>query len=87
MNAHECILAIKEMVEPPVNTIAWISNVSTGMSPRQVRKITEAGMLTYLAGAGLDAAMLDILDDEVRHALYLVKSFRDEIVFSPADLV
>lgn len=87
MNAHECILAIKEMVEPSVNTIAWISNVSTGMSPRQVRKITEAGMLTYLAGAGLDAAMLDILDDEVRHALYLVKSFRDEIVFSPADLV
>ena len=87
MNAHECILALREMVDPPVNTIAWISNVSTGMSPRPVRKMTEASILTYLAGAGLDAAMLDILDPGISHALYFIKSFRDEIVFSPADLV
>ncbi len=87
LNAHECILSIKEMVDPPVNTISWISNVSTGMSPRQARKMTEASILTYLAGAGLDAAMLDILDPEISHALYFIKSFRDEIVFSPADLV
>ncbi|MDA8088760.1 MAG: dihydropteroate synthase [Nitrospiraceae bacterium] len=87
MNTHECILAIKEMVEPPVNTISWISNVSTGMSPRQARKMTEAGILTYLAGAGLDAALLDILDPAIRQSLYLIKSFRDEIVFSPADLL
>ena len=85
-NSHECILAVKEMVDPPVNTIAWISNVSTGISPRPARKMTEASTLVYLAGAGLDAAMVDVLDTEIRKALYFIKSFRDEIVFSPADI-
>ncbi len=86
LNAHECILAVKEMVEPPANTIAWISNVSTGIPSRPVRKRTEANILTYLAGAGLDAAMVDVLDPEIQKALYFIKSFRDEIVFSPADI-
>ncbi len=86
LNSHECIRAIKEMVEPPANTIAWISNVSTGISSRQARKMTEACILTYLAGAGLDAAMVDVLDPEISKALYFIKSFRDEIVFSPADI-
>lgn len=85
-NAHECILAVKEAVDPPVNTIAWISNVSTGIASRQARKMTEASMLMYLAGAGLDAAMVDILDPEIRKAVYFIKSFRDETVFSPADI-
>ena len=86
LNSHECILAIREMVDPPVNTIAWISNVSTGISSRPARKMTEASALVYLAGAGLDAAMADVLDAEIRKAFYFIKSFRDEIVFSPADI-
>nr|MDA8387722.1 hypothetical protein [Nitrospiraceae bacterium] len=86
LNSQECILAVKEMVDPPVNTIAWISNISTGISPRQTRKMAEANTLVYLAGAGLDAAMVDVLDAEIRKALYFIKSFRDEIVFSPADI-
>jgi len=30
--------------------------------------------------------MVDVLDEELRKAIYLVKSFKDEIVFSPADI-
>jgi 5-methyltetrahydrofolate corrinoid/iron sulfur protein methyltransferase len=85
VNSHECIRVLKELVEPPVNTIAWISNISPGM-PKAVRKPLEATFLTYLAGAGLDAAMVDVLDENIRKALYLIKSFRDEIVFSQADI-
>lgn len=86
MNSRECILAVKEMVDPPVSTIAWISNISAGISPRAARKMTEADALLYLAGAGLDAAMVDVLDAEIQKALYFIKSFRGEAVFSPADI-
>lgn len=84
-NSYECIRVLKGLVEPPINTIAWISNVSTGL-PKTLRKPLEATFLTYLAGAGLDAAMVDILDENIRKAIYLIKAFRDEIVFSQADI-
>jgi 5-methyltetrahydrofolate corrinoid/iron sulfur protein methyltransferase len=85
LNSYECIRVLNELVEPPINTIAWISNVSTGL-PRSLRKPLEAAFLTYLAGAGLDAAMVDILDENIQKSIYLIKSFRDEIVFSQADI-
>lgn len=84
-NSAECIRVLKELVEPPIRSIAWISNVSAGM-PFALRKQVEASYFSYLSGAGLDAAMLDVLDVTIRKAIYLVKSFHDEIVFSPADL-
>lgn len=84
-NSYECIRVLKELIEPPINTIAWISNISTGL-PKALRKPLEATLLTYLAGAGLDAAMVDVLDENIRKAIYLIKSFRDEIVFSQADI-
>lgn len=85
LNSHQCIRVIKEFIEPPTNTIAWISNISTGL-PKELRKPLEATFLSYMAGAGLDAAMVDILDKNIKKAIYLIKSFRDEIVFSQADI-
>lgn len=84
-NSTECIKLLKDLVEPPINTIAWISNVSVGM-PIALRKQVEAAFFLYFSGAGLDAAMVDVLDGNLRKAMYLVKSFKDEIVFSPADI-
>jgi len=85
LNSYECVRVIKDLVQPPLNTIAWISNVSTGL-PKAVRKPLEATFLTYMAGAGLDAAMVDVLDRNITRALYLIKSFRDEIVFSKTEI-
>ena len=85
MNSHECVTILRELVEPRINTIAWISNISTGL-PKKIRKPLDASLLTYMAGAGLDAAMVDILDPNIRKAIYLIKAFRDEIVFSQADV-
>ncbi len=84
MNFHECVSSLQEAVDPPVGTIAWISNISVGIKKKASRKKLEAATLLYLAGGGLDAAMVDLLDPEIRKALYFIKSFRDEIVFSPA---
>ncbi|MFA5353603.1 MAG: dihydropteroate synthase [Thermodesulfovibrionales bacterium] len=85
LNTHECIITLNEMVDPPINTIAWISNISTGM-PKAVKSQVNSSFLTYLAGAGLDAAMLDVMDDGMLKTTYLIQSFRDETVFTPADL-
>ncbi len=84
-NSYECIKLLKEMVEPPINTIAWISNISTAL-PRALKPRLDATFLSYAAGAGLDAALVDVLDPEIRKTIYLIKSFRDEIIFTPADL-
>jgi cobalamin-dependent methionine synthase I len=86
VNAIEVLHSIREMIDPRVNTVAWISNISTGMK-REMRKVIEAAFLLYMAGAGLDAAVVDVLDPELKKAIYLVKSFRDDVVFSPADML
>jgi 5-methyltetrahydrofolate--homocysteine methyltransferase len=85
MNSYECIRILSELVEPPVNTIAWISNVSSGLK-KAVRKPLEAHFLTYLSGAGLSAVMVDILDPDIRRAIYLIKAYREEVVFSQTDI-
>lgn len=85
LNSYECVKVIKDLVQPPLNTIAWISNVSAGL-PKTLRKPLEATFLSYMAGAGLDAAIVDVFDKHIKRALYLIKSFRDEIVFSKAEM-
>ncbi len=85
VNSHECIRVLNEMVEPPINTIAWISNISAGL-PKALASGVNAALLTYLAGAGLDAAMVDVLDPAIQKAVFLIMSFRDEIIFTPADM-
>ena len=85
LNAHESIIVLNQMVDPPVNTIIWVSNATTGL-PKKVKPLVASMLLSYLAGAGLHAAMVDVKDPEVMKAVYLIKAFRDEIVFSPADI-
>ncbi len=85
LNTRESIIALNEMVDPPINTIAWISNVSTGI-PKSLKPHVEAAFLSYLAGSGLDAAMLDVTEAELMKTVYMIRSFRDEVVFTPADI-
>jgi 5-methyltetrahydrofolate--homocysteine methyltransferase len=85
MNAHEAIVVLNEMVDPPINTAVWISNVTTGL-PKNIKSGVAASYLSYLAGAGLQAAMLNVKDPEIMKAVYLIKTFRDEITFAPADV-
>ncbi len=86
VNTHEALLVLSQMVEPPVNTIAWITNISSA-SRKKIRSKLNSIFLSYLAGAGLDAVILDVMDDEIMKAVYLIKAFRNEIVFSEADII
>jgi cobalamin-dependent methionine synthase I len=85
VNAHHCITVLKEIVDPPVKTISWISNVSAGI-PKNLRARINSFFLAYLAGAGLDASLIDVLDPEMMKAAYLIKAFKDEIIFSHGDI-
>ncbi len=85
LNAHEAIIVLNEMVDPPINTAVWISNVTTGL-PKNVRSRVASSYLSYLAGAGLHAAMVNVKDPEIMKAIYLIKTFRDELTFAPADV-
>jgi cobalamin-dependent methionine synthase I len=85
LNAHEAIMVLNEMVDPPINTAVWISNVTTGL-PKKIKSTVAASYLSYLAGAGLHAAMINVKDPEIMKTVYLIKTFRDEITFAPADI-
>jgi cobalamin-dependent methionine synthase I len=85
LNAHEAVIVLNEMVEPPINTIIWLSNVTTGL-PRNLKPVVASSYLSYMAGAGLSAAMIDVKDAALMKTVYLIKTFRDEITFAAADL-
>jgi 5-methyltetrahydrofolate corrinoid/iron sulfur protein methyltransferase len=85
LHAHECIMVLNEMVDPPLNTAVWISNVTTGL-PKTLKSTVASAYLSYLAGAGLSAAMVNVNDAELMKVVYLIKTFRDEITFAAGDL-
>lgn len=85
LNSHEAIIVLNQMVDPPANTVVWISNATSGL-PKNIKSRVASALLSYLAGAGLHAAMIDVKDEEVMKTVYLIKAFRDEVVFSAADL-
>jgi cobalamin-dependent methionine synthase I len=86
LNAHESVVVLNEMVDPPLNTAIWLSNVTTGL-PKNLGSTVAAAYLSYLAGAGLSAAMVNVNDSEVMKVVYLIKTFRDEITFAAGDLM
>ncbi len=85
LNAHESIVVLNEMVDPPLNTVIWLSNVTAGL-PKNLKSVVASSYLSYLAGAGLNAALVDVMDREVMKSVYLIKTFRDEITFAAGDL-
>ncbi|HEX9020753.1 MAG TPA: dihydropteroate synthase [Nitrospirota bacterium] len=85
LNAHESIVVLNEMVDPPLNTLVWISNVTSGL-PKKLKSAVASAYLCYLAGAGLHAAMVNVKDRDLMRSVYLIKTFRDEITFAAADI-
>ncbi len=85
LNAHESIVVLSGMVDPPLNTIVWLSNITAGL-PMRTASLVASTYLSYLAGAGLHAALLNVKDADVMKTVYLIKAFRDEVVFTPADI-
>ena len=65
--------------------MVWVANATSGL-PKKIKSRVASSLLTYLAGAGLNAAFVDVMDEELMKGVYLIKAFRDDVIFSPADL-
>ncbi len=67
---------IKQISDPPLLTTCGLSNVSSG-APKEVRPILNRVFLVMLMGVGLDSAILDPFDEELRETIRIIEN-RDD---------
>lgn len=65
--ALDAVAMFKQLNDPPLKTVVGLSNIYNGC-PEQVRPALASTFLSMLLEAGLDAAIMDPLDDEVMAA-------------------
>ncbi len=81
---QETLYGLSELVEPPIRTTCWLSNISAG-SARDVRPAINGTYLAMLAGLGLWSAYMDVLDKETMRTVRLIRAFKNESVYSQVD--
>lgn len=64
MEGIESIRMFKQLNDPPLKTIVGLSNISNG-TPDKTKPILDRVYMTMLVEAGLDAAIMDPLDEEL----------------------
>jgi cobalamin-dependent methionine synthase I len=77
---------VPRLFDPPVQTMAAVSNIGHGLAP-QKRRMVESTVLSMLAALGLDAALLNMLDPHLRDTLTVLRAAEGRLVFSGADLM
>lgn len=81
---RQTLQGLMELVDPPVRTTCWISNVSAG-APRELRPVINDTFLAMLAGLGLSSAFLDVFDRQTMRTVRLVRALNNEALYSPSD--
>ncbi len=74
--AIETIRMIKMLMDPPPMTVVGLSNVSNQV-PNEMRPLIDRVYLVMLMGAGLDAAIMNPLDEKLAEAIRTVEE-RDD---------
>ncbi|MDP1808098.1 MAG: dihydropteroate synthase [Actinomycetota bacterium] len=64
MEAIEAIRMFKQLSDPPLKTIVGLSNISNG-TPSETKPVLDRVYMIMLVEAGLDAAIMDPLDEEL----------------------
>lgn len=67
MEGIEAIRMFKQLNDPPVKTIVGLSNISNN-TPDRTKTILDRAYMIMLVEAGLDAAIMDPLDEELAKA-------------------
>ncbi len=67
--ALEAVAMFKQLNDPPLKTVVGLSNIYNGC-PEQVKTPLAAALLTMLLEVGLDAAIMDPLDEEMMAAAH-----------------
>lgn len=69
----EAIRYFKQICEPPPMTTCGLSNISSGVPP-EIRPLINRVFLIMMLGAGLDSAIMNPLDSELRETLRIIDS-------------
>jgi 5-methyltetrahydrofolate corrinoid/iron sulfur protein methyltransferase len=75
-HAIETVRMLKMTADPPPQTVVGLSNVSNQV-PHEGRPLINRVYMVMLMGAGLDAAILDPMDEELMSAIHTVET-RDD---------
>ncbi len=72
-HAIETVRMLKMTADPPPQTVVGLSNVSNQV-PHEGRPLLNRVYMVMLMGAGLDAAILDPMDEELMGAIHAVET-------------
>lgn len=75
---------LTSIFDPPLKTLAGVEYVSQG-APPQLRSALNRTFLAMLAALGLNAAVVDVLDAATMRDIRLIKSLRNESLYSVSD--
>jgi 5-methyltetrahydrofolate corrinoid/iron sulfur protein methyltransferase len=81
---REVVALLPQMFDPPVRSVVGLSNISNG-APAGLRSAINKVFLAMLAAVGLDAAILDVLDQEMMRTVRLVRALADQSLYSVSD--
>ncbi len=80
VEAMNAIAMFKELNDPPLKTVVGLSNIYNGC-PEEVKSALAATLLTMLAVKGLDAAIMDPLDEALMTVVKTVDVFNNETLY------
>jgi 5-methyltetrahydrofolate corrinoid/iron sulfur protein methyltransferase len=75
-HAVETVRMLKMLADPPPMTVVGLSNVSNAV-PHEMRPLVNRVYIVMLMAAGVDAAILDPLDDKLANVIQAVET-RDD---------
>ena len=77
----EFMQGIPEVFDGPIRTTCWVENGSAG-APANLRPYINSVLLAFLAGAGLSSVFINVLRQENRRTLHLLKVLRNEEIYA-----
>ena len=81
---QEALYGLNELVDPPVRTTCWLSNISAG-APGDIRPAINDTFLAMLAGLRLWSAYLDVTNKETMRTIRLIRALKNEALYCQAD--
>ncbi len=85
LEVFESLRMFKSLSDPPPKTVVGLSNISNSL-PRELKPLVDRTLLAMLMACGLDAAILDPLDEEMMKTLKTAEVLRNENLYAPSYL-
>jgi 5-methyltetrahydrofolate corrinoid/iron sulfur protein methyltransferase len=81
---REMVATLPGLFDPPVRSICNLSTISAG-APGDLRAAIEDVFLAMLAGVGLDAVIMNVLEPETIRTVRLVRALRNQSLYAVSE--